>query len=106
MLLNNKLLPRCLSIVRKNCLNITLYIPNSLNNVSQDIRWSLDLRWSAAGQPIGLWGMKNGVLLRSKDPNFKVDWTEFDSVDRTKVQTEFLGQVSWTIEFQLVFMLE
>ncbi|XP_052270079.1 uncharacterized protein LOC127871318 isoform X2 [Dreissena polymorpha] len=47
------------------------------------IRWSLDLRWQRASDPAGLWELKNGVVMRKgSDPHFKVDWTEFDSVNR------------------------
>ncbi|KAL4237484.1 hypothetical protein ACF0H5_002200 [Mactra antiquata] len=63
----------------------------SLPNVSEGIRWSVDLRWQKADAPAGLWGLKNGVVMRSsKDPNFKIDWTEFDAVNRHIVQTEFV----------------
>lgn len=63
----------------------------SLPNFSENIRWSLDLRWQKASDPAGLWGLKNGVVMRSsKDPNFKVDWTEFDAVNRHIVQTEYV----------------
>ena len=75
-------------------ISLLTIILNSLNNVSNDIRWSIDLRWFEAGKPVGLWQMKDGVLLRSKDSNFKVDWTAFDSVDRQQAAYEYLGQVS------------
>ena len=75
-------------------ISLLTIILNSLNNVSNDIRWSIDLRWFEAGKSVGLWQMKDGVLLRSKDPNFKVDWTAFDSVDRQQAAYEYLGQVS------------
>ena len=29
--------------------------------------------------------------------NFQADWSEFDSVDRTKVQSKFLGQAGWMV---------
>ena len=63
----------------------------SLPNVSEGIRWSLDLRWQRASAPGGLWGLKNSVVMRKgSDPNFKIDWTEFDSVNRHIVQTEYV----------------
>lgn len=63
----------------------------SLPNVSRGIRWSLDLRWQRATDPGGLWGLKNGVVMRKgSDPNFKIDWTEFDAVNRHIVQTEYI----------------
>ena len=61
----------------------------SLPNESEGIRWSLDLRWHRASDPGGLWGLKNAVVMRkSSDPNFKIDWTEFDSVNRHTVQAD------------------
>ncbi|XP_060578408.1 uncharacterized protein LOC132735471 [Ruditapes philippinarum] len=63
----------------------------SLPNVSEGIRWSVDFRWQRASDPGGLWGMKDGVVMRnSKDPNFKLDWTSFDAVNRHIVQTEYI----------------
>ncbi|XP_013416111.1 uncharacterized protein LOC106177776 [Lingula anatina] len=65
----------------------------SLSNYSNVIRWSLDLRWSKPTDPVGLWGLKEGVLLRSsKDPNLKVDWDAFTKVDRTASQEKILGK--------------
>ncbi|KAL3873369.1 hypothetical protein ACJMK2_036498 [Sinanodonta woodiana] len=61
----------------------------SLPNMSNDVRWSLDLRWQRPDQPFGFYGLKDGVLMRSsKDPNMKIDWDCFDAVDRHIKQTE------------------
>lgn len=61
----------------------------SLPNMSNEVRWSLDLRWQRAQDPDGLWGLKKPVLMRKKDdPDFKIDWTEFDSVDRHAKQKQ------------------
>ncbi|WAR19638.1 hypothetical protein MAR_001476 [Mya arenaria] len=80
----------------------------SLPNVSDGIRWSIDLRWQRATDPAGLWGLKNGVVMRkSSDPNFKVDWTEFDSVNRHIVQTEYIkGDKAgpWMKKWEIVHM--
>lgn len=55
----------------------------SLSNLSQDVRWSLDLRWQRTGDPDGLWGLKKPIVMRKgDDPDFEIDWTEFDSIDR------------------------
>ena len=63
----------------------------SLPNISDGIRWSVDLRWQRASDPGGLWGLKDGVVMRtSKDPNFKIDWTGFDAVNRHTVQTAYV----------------
>lgn len=59
----------------------------SLENISDKIRWSLDLRWQRPDKPNGFYGLKENILLRtSKDPNYTVDWTEFASCDRTELQ--------------------
>lgn len=63
----------------------------SLPNVTEGIRWSVDLRWQKSSDPAGLWGMKEGVVMRnSKDPNLKVDWAAFDAVNRHIIQTEYI----------------
>ncbi|XP_059145123.1 phytanoyl-CoA dioxygenase domain-containing protein 1-like isoform X2 [Physella acuta] len=55
----------------------------SLNNCSDEIRWSLDLRWQNPEKPVGFYGLKQGVLMRSeKNPVEKIDWDSFNSVDR------------------------
>ncbi|XP_059145125.1 uncharacterized protein LOC131932276 [Physella acuta] len=55
----------------------------SLNNCSDEIRWSLDLRFQSQEKPVGFYGLKQGVLMRSeKNPVKKIDWESFNSVDR------------------------
>ncbi|CAL1527986.1 unnamed protein product, partial [Lymnaea stagnalis] len=57
----------------------------SLNNVSDDIRWSVDLRWQNPEKAIGFYGIKDGILMRSeKNPLKEIDWDTFNSVDRYK----------------------
>ena len=63
-------------------------------NTSDSIRWSLDLRWQRADEPVGFYGVKDGLLLRSEDKNYKIDWTEWSTTDRTKRQLEVLNMVS------------
>jgi hypothetical protein len=66
--------------------------------MSNDVRWSLDLRWQRPSDPDGLWGLKKPVLMRTKDdPNMEIDWTEFDSVDRHSKQKESVADVSFDI---------
>lgn len=63
----------------------------SLNNFSDQIRWSLDLRWQRADKSVGFYGLKDGVRMRSStDPNHKIDWDTFNGVDRTSKQYEYL----------------
>lgn len=59
----------------------------SLPNLSNDIRWSLDLRWQKSTEPVGFYNLKEGVLMRSsKDPNLKIDWETFNKIDRHQEQ--------------------
>ena len=64
-----------------------VFILISLPNYSDTVRWSVDLRWQRPSDPIGFYDLKDGVLLRSsKDPNMKINWEPFDSVNRHDVQ--------------------
>ena len=64
----------------------------SLENYSDKIRWSLDLRWQKPDSPSGFEGMKDCLLLRTaKDPNYRVDWEGFATADRTVLQKEIVG---------------
>ena len=59
----------------------------SMVNNTNDIRWSLDLRWQRAGEPNGFHGLKESVLMRDgKDRSKPVQWAGFADVDRTKLQ--------------------
>ena len=64
----------------------------SLNNLSNEIRWSLDFRWQDPSKPYGFYDLKQGIMMRSeKNPNLKIDWEQFDAVDRhqaAKAQNE------------------
>ena len=73
---------------------ITFLFHFSLNNLSQDVRWSMDLRWQRADKKPGFYGLKEGIKLRSADPNFKIDWELFDAIDRNKKQAEYLEKVT------------
>ncbi|XP_070577373.1 uncharacterized protein [Ptychodera flava] len=57
----------------------------SLQNYSEDIRWSLDLRWQLPHLSNGFYGLKGNVLMRTKeDANLVIDFDSFDKVDRHK----------------------
>jgi len=57
----------------------------SLNNVTKEIRWSLDLRWQRPDKSVGFYDLKEGVLMRTKEqPNLKIDFDSFDAKDRAK----------------------
>ena len=64
----------------------------SLENYSNKIRWSLDLRWQHPDKPNGFFELKKSVIMRkSDDPNYEIDWVEFASVDRQKLQAVDVG---------------
>eukprot|EP00058_Branchiostoma_floridae_P003702 XP_002589190.1 hypothetical protein BRAFLDRAFT_74653 [Branchiostoma floridae] len=58
----------------------------SLPNKTDQIRWSLDLRWQDPDKPSGFWGKRRPVLMRTaKDPTYKVpqsEWDKFFNADR------------------------
>lgn len=57
--------------------------------MSKNIRWSLDLRWQKPQDPLGFYGLKEGVMMRSsKDPDLTIDWESFNAVDRNQKQIE------------------
>jgi len=47
----------------------------SLENRSDKIRWSLDLRWQDPKKSVGFYGLKDCVTMRkADDPNYQIDW--------------------------------
>lgn len=46
----------------------------STENLSETIRWSIDLRWQRPGEPSGFEGIKDCILMRSAQPGFRFDW--------------------------------
>ncbi|XP_076450424.1 1-deoxypentalenic acid 11-beta-hydroxylase-like [Babylonia areolata] len=66
----------------------------SLPNVSDEIRWSLDLRWQRPDKDVGFYGMKRGVLMRTRNsPHLAIDWDSFDSVDRAVQAKKTMGSL-------------
>ena len=64
-----------------------LFILCSLENFSDKIRWSLDLRWQSPDKDNGFHGIKDCMLMRTaKDPNYVPDWSEMVGIDRTTEQ--------------------
>ena len=67
----------------------------SLENYSDKVRWSLDLRWQIPNKPNGFYGLKECVIMRkADDPNYQIDWENFATLDRQILQAEEMGQVS------------
>ena len=59
----------------------------SLDNMSGQIRWSLDLRWQRPGEPNGFYGLKDCIpMAKSGDPGFRLDWGAWAQQDRTPLQ--------------------
>ena len=66
----------------------------SLENYSDKVRWSLDLRWQDPAKPTGLWGLKGNLLFRSRDnPNLNVEWEEFTALNRNELQAQEVGVI-------------
>ncbi|KAL3872211.1 hypothetical protein ACJMK2_040149 [Sinanodonta woodiana] len=50
----------------------------SLQNNSNDVRWSIDLRWQSPHDKWGFYDIAEGIVFRSsKDPYIKPDWDKF-----------------------------
>ena len=74
---------------------LTLPPLSSLNNQSDKVRWSLDLRWQRVDKPVGFFGLKEGVQMRSStDPNFKINWEGFNALDRHEEAAKHLDRVT------------
>lgn len=64
----------------------------SLENYSNQVRWSLDLRWQIPNMSNGFYGLKECVLMRTvEEPNMVINWEGFATTDRTKLQEEAVG---------------
>ena len=59
----------------------------SLENRSEIIRWSLDLRWQRPDKANGFYGLKDSVLMRtSENKDHVIDWTKMAGIKRTAVE--------------------
>ena len=57
----------------------------SLDNFSDQVRWSLDLRWQNNGLPCGFEPVRNPLKIKDKrDKQFKCDWDQWTKVNRIK----------------------
>ena len=67
---------------------------SSLENKSDKIRWSLDLRFQTPDKSPGFHGLKGNVLFRTaKDPNHEIQWEDFNGVDRHTLYVK--SNTSW-----------
>lgn len=64
----------------------------SLANNSNNIRWSLDLRWQRPTEPNGFHGLKDNILMTDPgNPGFKVDWAAWAAKSRSQLQQAAVG---------------
>lgn len=49
----------------------------STENLSERIRWSVDLRWQRPDEPTGMEVLAQPVLMRSPQPGFTLDWSDY-----------------------------
>eukprot|EP00045_Choanoeca_perplexa_P007279 m.64590 g.64590 ORF g.64590 m.64590 type:complete len:398 (+) comp14008_c0_seq1:42-1235(+) len=65
----------------------------SLNNNSDQIRWSLDLRWQDPALPNGFYGIKDCLLMRENgDKNTPIAWEGWAEADRQVAQRDSLAE--------------
>lgn len=64
-------------------------------NYSDEIRWSVDLRWQSPKHHWGFYDIGEGILFRSAGKQVeKPDWEKFFSVDRKEIwQKKYFKQV-------------
>jgi hypothetical protein len=71
----------------------------STENLSDRIRWSVDLRWQRPGEKHGLEGIKDPILMRTaKNPSYKINWDQWANQNRNadivEMKDEFNAMVS------------
>ena len=54
----------------------------STENLSNVVRWSVDLRWQKPDEVSGFEGVKDPIRMRSSDPNFRFDWGNWATQNR------------------------
>jgi len=65
----------------------------SLENNSDKIRWSLDLRWQNPKLANGFYGLKDNILMRTaSDPHYVPDWERWNKKNRSVLQEEATNQ--------------
>ena len=69
---------------------INQLIPHrSTENLSDDIRWSVDLRWQRPDEVSGFEGIKDPILLRTaKTPGYQLDWKSWAVQNRIAAAME------------------
>eukprot|EP00775_Hariotina_reticulata_P001908 gene1908-2241_t len=69
----------------------------SLDNLSSDIRWSLDLRWQHPEKPAGAFGVKGVIrMTNSGNPGYQIPWEGWSSIDKRSGSERLLDVVEAT----------
>ena len=64
----------------------TVFFFDSLPNFSNDVRWSVDLRWQSPREKWGFYDIAEGVVFRDRlKGNVVPDWKKFLSVNRKEI---------------------
>eukprot|EP00730_Choanoeca_flexa_P018131 TRINITY_DN8800_c0_g1_i6.p2 TRINITY_DN8800_c0_g1~~TRINITY_DN8800_c0_g1_i6.p2 ORF type:complete len:402 (+),score=73.78 TRINITY_DN8800_c0_g1_i6:1297-2502(+) len=75
----------------------------SLNNTSNKIRWSFDLRWQDPSQPNGFYGIKDCLLMRENgNKDTPIVWDGWADADRQLAQRDSLGQQAQSVVDEVV----
>lgn len=66
----------------------------ALDNNSNLVRWSLDLRWQDAAQPEGNFGLKKAIVMsKAADPHHSIDWASWANLDKKSGSADGLKAV-------------
>ena len=61
----------------------------SLENYSDKVQWSLDLRWQRPDKPNGFYDLKSCTLFCStENPNLAINWEGMANLERSEVEKE------------------
>ena len=61
----------------------------STENLSDQIRWSVDLRWQRPTETSGFEGIKDCILMRTaRDPQHRIDWSDWATQNRIEAAME------------------
>ena len=71
-----------------------MYLNLSLPNLSDQIRWSFEIRYQKQGLPWGFYDLIDGIqLCTSEDKSFKPDWSKLPHESNVKTAVEKSTQV-------------
>ncbi len=64
----------------------------SLENFSDKVRWSLDLRWQDPSKPVGFHGLKDALPMRKEgQPDYNINWEGIANVRINNTQDWIYG---------------